>query len=215
MVTLSPSDATLLGIPTAWTNNWTRESREIYAELMHVPTRGIWLSVAPMTFAELTSLVLPEDWRPSGAGRTEHDAAVFLRSPGGREDGPLRQVVVCGERFVHVAQPGTRDRGVPDAVVMDVLKYHRVLYRQGRRVAALRDSEGCIYILQVSDAERPSGRVADGARCPQGWTRHLIELDDVWVCDVPAPARIVSLGSGEIFHGPIDLGGRALAPVAH
>lgn len=203
---LSSAETFALGCPTEWTQNWTLRSGEFCGEIMDESTRRIWLSCDPMTTNDFATQTLPPGFWKSGMGRVVHDGAVFTRSPGAVHDGPLLTMDVGGRRFAFVALPGRGSAGEAGEFVVDVEKHHRVLYRPGRDLDLLRDENGDEYILQISDAERPGVTRHTDRVLPVGWTSRTTRRAEVTVLDVPSPARIVFLATGDVFHGPVTVG---------
>ncbi len=202
-VSLSDDDSHALGIPHEWRQNWTTSSHAHYGELIDVSTRTIWLSCEPMSPSDFEQLTPPIGFEKSGVGRTVHDAAVFLRSPGASTNGPLETMMVEGREFAFVAQPGRGSMSAPNVFLVDVEKHHRVLYRAGRVVEVLRDECGTDLVLQITEAQRPGSVNVNERLLPQGWTSRFVTFSVTTVLDVSSPARIASFSNGHVFHGPV------------
>ena len=77
-----------------------------HAEVIDPNTREVWQSIEPCDAKELAALVLPEPLRPVGVGCGAMDEMWFDRSPGAREDGPMKEQTIDGRRFGHCARQG-------------------------------------------------------------------------------------------------------------
>jgi len=203
-----------LGADPNWTSNWSLGGLEYYGELMDSATNGVWLSAEPITPEDYEALAIPDGFKKSGVGRSQHDAAVFLRPPEALADGPVESISVEGRTFSLVARPGKTESGFDGAMVLSVYKTHRVLFAAGRVLEAIDIGHGWCLLPQAVDAQM-GGAAADSRPerdLPEGWVVREITLDDDLVIDIPYPARVVIFFNGDIFHGPVRLAGLPGAP---
>lgn len=197
-----------LGGNTAWSNNWSLGGCEFYGELMDDNTFGVWLSTQPITPEEYATLDVPDGFKKSGVGRSQHDAAFFSRSPHAEVDGPVDTIQVGTRTFACVARPGSPEPGFEGVTVLPVNKSHRVLFDAGRTLELIDtndgDSRGSTLLPQAVDThihrrrENPIPR-----QLPAGWTTRFITLTDTLVIDIPRPARVAIFKNGDIYHGPV------------
>lgn len=196
-----------LGADPTWTDNWTLGGLEYYGELMDEATNGVWLSAEPITPEEYEALSIPDGFKKSGVGRSQHDAAVFLRPPGALVDGPVESMTVEGRTFSLVARPGKNEAGFDSAMVLSVYKTHRVLFAAGRALEVIDLGHGWCLLPQAVDAQM-GGAPADSRPprvLPEGWATRQVAVHDDLVIDIPYPARVVIFFNGDIFHGPVRL----------
>jgi hypothetical protein len=197
----------LLGAEPSWAASWTLGGTEFYGEIMDAATHGVWLSCEPITPEEYTALEVPEGFTKSGVGRSQHDAAVFLRPPGSHVDGPLETVDVSGRTFALVARPGAPERGFDGAMVLPVYKSHRVLFAAGRTLELIDLGHGWYLLPQVTEAGlgEVASRPPSARTMPDGWSTVTWSINDDLVVDLPYPARVAIFFNGDIFHGPVRL----------
>lgn len=197
----------LLGADPAWSASWTLGGTVFYGEVMDAATNGVWLSCEPITPEEYRSLEAPDGFTKSGVGRSQHDAAVFLRPPGALVDGPLETVEISGRTFALVARPGRPERGFGGAMVLPVYKSHRVLFAAGRTLELIDLGHGWFLVPQATEASLggpPEGPPPERV-LPEGWASVTWMTEQDLVVDIPYPARVAIFPSGDIFHGPVRL----------
>lgn len=195
-----------LGGENSWIHNWSLGGCKFYGEIMDDATFGVWLSSEPISPDDYADLVAPEGFRKSGVGRSEHDAAFFLRPPGADVDGPVSSIVVDGRSFGLVARPGKPESGFTGVMVLPVYKSHRLFFASGRTLELLDTGDGFSLVPQA--VESHLGRRKDPTikrQMPNGWTSRHITLKDNLVIDLPCPARVAIFKNGDIFHGPVQL----------
>ena len=194
--------ALLAGDPS-WTSNWSLGGCEFHGEMMDDATFGVWLSTEPIDPDDYASLVVPEGFRKSGVGRSQHDAAFFKRPPGAEVDGPVERIQVGGRWFGLVARPGRPESGFEGVTVLPVHKSHRVLFRAGRDIEVIDTADGMTLVHQASESHLHRRRsVPRPRRMPDGWTSRSIHTAEPLVVDLPSPARVAIFDNGDIFHGP-------------
>ena len=199
--------ALLAGNPD-WTANWTLGGIVFYGEIMDNATFGVWLTTEPITPDDYAALRVPDGFRKSGCGRSQHDAAFFRRPPGADTDGPVETIEVDGRTFALVARPGTPEPGFDGVTVLPVFKSHRVLFRAGRTIEIIDTNDnfagGGSLVPQVTETHLKRPRTEQTPRqMPDGWTSRFVTLEADLVFDLPSPARVAIFRNGEIFHGPV------------
>ena len=207
MSTIDERIELLRGDPT-WINNWSLGGLAYHGEISDSATRGVWLTKDPITPEEYEALVLPEGYRKSGVGLSQHDAAFFLRPPGALVDGPVETVEIGGHSFGLVARGGKPEAGFDGAIVLPVYKSHRVLFAAGRTLEIIDIGHGWCLMPQVVDASlgrRDPGTPATPRTMPEGWTSRHMTIETDLVIDIPYPARVAIFFNGDIFHGPVRL----------
>lgn len=197
----------LLGGNRDWSANWTLGGVEFYGEIMDNATFGVWLTTESITPDDYAALQIPDGFRKSGCGRSQHDAAFFRRPPGADTDGPVDTIQVDGRTFALVARPGRPEPGFDGVTVLPVFKSHRVLFRAGRTLEIIDTNDGfeggTSLLPQVTETHLKQRRTESVPRqMPPGWTSRFITLTDNLVVDLPSPARVAIFKNGEIFHGP-------------
>ena len=198
-----------LGGNTAWPHNWSLGGCEFYGEIMDDKTFGVWLSTQPITPDEYASLEIPDGFRKSGVGRSQHDAAFFSRSPHADIDGPVDTIQVGTRTFACVARPGAPEPGFDGVTVLPVFKTHRVLFEAGRTLELIdtndNDPRGSTLLPQAVDTHLRRKRDNSIPRqMPHGWTTRFITLSETLVVDIPCPARVAIFKNGDIYHGPVN-----------
>ena len=220
-----------LGNPD-WVDNWTVGEG---LRMEFIDAQGqVWLCHKPVSEQRARSLSLPEGASFALFGGLVADAAYFSRSPLTNADGPLETMEVDGLRFAFVARPlaneriagasGERpEREAPDtaelkrpadkdrrrsarppgATVMSIDKHHTMLYASGRSIEVL-DFGDCMF---ASPAWHAPNDVADRDELdlPTGWTLRTAELTSDLIAVIPNPAKVVMLGDGSGFHGPLPI----------
>lgn len=207
---MTPDARTLLAGNTEWAANWTLGGIVFYGEIMDNATFGVWLTTEPITPEDYAALVVPDSFRKSGCGRSQHDAAFFRRPPGADTDGPVDTIEVDGRTFALVARPGAPEPGFDGVTVLPVFKSHRVLFRAGRTIEIIDTNDGFpgggSLLPQVTETHLNRPRTEHTPRqMPEGWTSRLLTLDEDLVFDLPSPARVAIFRNGEIFHGPVTV----------
>lgn len=197
----------LLGGNPEWIANWTLGGVEFYGEIMDTATFGVWLTTEPITPDDYAALQVPDGYRKSGCGRSQHDAAFFRRPPGADVDGPVDTIRVDGRTFALVARPGSPEPGFEGVTVLPVFKSHRVLFRAGRTLEIIDTNDdfpgGTSLVPQVTETHLKRRRTESVPRqMPSGWTSRFVTLSENLVVDLPSPARVAIFTNGEIFHGP-------------
>lgn len=193
-----------------WTANWTLGGIVFYGEIMDNATFGVWLTTEPITPEDYAALVVPDGFRKSGCGRSQHDAAFFRRPPGADTDGPVETIEVDGRTFALVARPGAPEPGFDGVTVLPVFKSHRVLFRAGRTIEIIDTNDGFhgggSLLPQVTETHLKRPRTEQTPRqMPDGWTSRFVTLEADLVFDLPSPARVAIFRNGEIFHGPVTV----------
>ena len=200
----------LLGGNPEWSANWTLGGIEFYGEIMDTATFGVWLTTEPITPDDYAGLQVPDGYRKSGCGRSQHDAAFFRRPPGTDVDGPVDTIQVDGRTFALVARPGKPEPGFDGVTVIPVFKSHRVLFRAGRTLEIIDTNDnfpgGTSLIPQVTQTHLKRQRTESTPRhMPAGWTSRFVTLSENLVVDLPNPARVAIFKNGDIFHGPTTI----------
>jgi hypothetical protein len=200
----------LLGGNPEWSANWTLGGIEFYGEIMDTATFGVWLTTEPITPDDYAGLQVPDGYRKSGCGRSQHDAAFFRRPPGADVDGPVDTIQVDGRTFALVARPGKPEPGFDGVTVLPVFKSHRVLFRAGRTLEIIDTNDnfpgGTSLIPQVTQTHLKRQRTESTPRhMPAGWTSRFVTLSENLVVDLPSPARVAIFKNGDIFHGPTTI----------
>lgn len=205
---MNPADICgALGGNPDWAANWTLGGVEFYGEIMDSATFGVWLTTEPIAPDEYAALDVPEGFRKSGCGRSQHDGAFFRRPPGADRDGPVETIRVDGRTFALVARPGAPEPGFDGVTVLPVFKSHRVLFCAGRTIEIIDTNDdfpgGTSLVPQVTETHLKQRRTEQTARqMPSGWTSRFVTLSENLVIDLPSPARVAIFRNGEIFHGP-------------
>ena len=207
---MMPDARTLLAGNPDWTANWTLGGIVFYGEIMDNATFGVWLTTEPITPEDYATLVVPDGFRKSGCGRSQHDAAFFRRPPGADNDGPVDTIHVDGRTFALVARPGAPEPGFDGVTVLPVFKSHRVLFRAGRTIEIIDTNDdfpgGGSLLPQVTETHLKRPRTEQTPRrMPDGWTSRFVTLETDLVFDLPSPARVAIFRNGEIFHGPVTV----------
>ena len=198
-----------LGGNTSWPNNWSLGGCEFYGEIMDDETFGVWLSTQPITPDEYAALHIPDGFRKSGVGRSQHDAAFFSKSPHADCDGPVDTIQIGTRTFACVARPGSPESGFTGVTILPVFKTHRVLFEAGRTLEVIDtndgDSRGTTLLPQAVDTHIHRRRDHSIPReMPDGWTTRNITLTETLVVDIPCPARVAIFKNGDIYHGPVS-----------
>ena len=207
---MMPDARTLLAGNPDWTANWTLGGIVFYGEIMDNATFGVWLTTEPITPEDYATLVVPDGFRKSGCGRSQHDAAFFRRPPGADNDGPVDTIHVDGRTFALVARPGAPEPGFDGVTVLPVFKSHRVLFRAGRTIEIIDTNDdfpgGGSLLPQVTETHLKRPRTEQTPRqMPDGWASRFVTLETDLVFDLPSPARVAIFRNGEIFHGPVTV----------
>lgn len=195
----------ILGSRPEWPGNHTLGGCEFHGELMDDATFGVWLSNEPISPEDYAALEVPEGFRKSGVGRSQHDAAFFRRPPGADADGPVQRMQVSGRWFSLVARPGRPEEGFEGVTVLPVFKSHRVLFQAGRTLELIDTADGMTLLPQATESHLRKQRTGTRPRrMPEGWTTRSLRLDEHLVVDLPCPARVAIFDNGDIFHGPFN-----------
>lgn len=200
----------LLGGNSDWSANWTLGGCEFYGEIMDTATFGVWLTTEPISPELYAALQVPDGYRKSGCGRSQHDAAYFRRPPNAESDGPVETIRVDNYTFALVARPGVPESGFDGVTVLPVYKSHRLLFRAGRTLEIIDTNDefpgGTSLIPQVTETHLKKRRAESRPRTmPEGWSSRFITLNDDVVIDLPSPARVAIFNNGDIFHGPTTI----------
>jgi hypothetical protein len=184
--------------------------RPTMMELMNTLTGDIWLSVEPVTAADVAALTVDAPMVKYGPGVASMDTAWFDRSPGAAEDGALVDAVFGGRRFRLVAKAG-RPKPLPGSmgIEMAVEKYHNAVFAAHAEVEFLVSSEGQHFVEQV-DALPGMPPLA----LPPGYSLRRVTLAQPWVVRLPRPVRVFFfMPQFRSFHGPVaDVPPDAMAP---
>jgi len=199
----------LLNGNTSWHNNWSLGGCEFYGEIMDDKTFGVWLSTQPITPEEYAALEIPEGFRKSGVGRSQHDAAFFSKSPHADSDGPVDTIQIGTRTFACVARPGSPEPGFHGVTILPVFKTHRVLFEAGRTLELIDtndgDARGSTLLPQAVDTHLHRRRENPIPReMPDGWTTRSITLAETLIVNIPCPARVAIFKNGDIYHGPVS-----------
>lgn len=193
-----------------WQHNWVLDGLAFYGEIMELATGKVWLSPQSFTEQNYADFTPPEGFIKSGIGKAAMDVAFFRRSPAAEQDGPLETMEVDGRIFTHVAVPGTIDTqfdvNKDGLLLLDVNKYHSVMFAKGRRIEILSCADGRDYIPQITEVRGIPGLSESSQRIlPTGWTVRELTLQEDLFVEVPFPARVCFFTSGHSFQGPVTL----------
>jgi hypothetical protein len=176
--------------------------RDLHMELIEVATGRVWMSVEPATRQDYDTLLagLDESLRGVGIGAAAMDAALFRCSPNG-EGEPVRERVIGGRRFIHVAIPGDRTTLPGGMVQIMVDKAHVLGFDAGRTVTILSLPQGD-FVGVVGSAGND-----DQITLPEGGCLKQLELRRPWVVPLPTPTTTLwHFGAGmRSFQGPVTL----------
>ena len=201
---------TLIGGDPSWTANWSLGGCEFYGEVMDDATFGVWLTTEPISPEEYAAFVVPDGFRKSGVGRSQHDAAFFRRPPNAEVDGPVETTDIGEHTFALVARPGRPEKGFEGVTVLPVYKSHRVFFAAGRTLELIDTNDdfvgGSTLLPQAVESHLHQRRSEiKPRRMPEGWTSRFITLTDNLIVDLPCPARVAIFNNGDIFHGPTTI----------
>lgn len=93
---MTPDARTLLAGNPDWTANCTLGGIVFCGENIDSATFGVWLTTEPITPEDYAALVVPDGFRKSDCGRSQHYVAFFCRPPGADTDGPVETIEVGG-----------------------------------------------------------------------------------------------------------------------
>lgn len=200
----------LIGGNPSWSANWSLGGCEFYGEVMDDATFGVWLSTEPISPEEYAALIVPEGFRKSGVGRSQHDAAFFRRPPNAEIDDPVETTRIGGYTFALVARPGRLEKGFEGVTVLPVFKSHRVFFAAGRTLEVIDtnvDFVGGSTLLPQAVGSHLHRRRSEikPRRMLGGWTSRFITLTENLDVDLPCPARVAIFNNGDIFHGPTTI----------
>jgi hypothetical protein len=200
----------LIGGNPSWSANWSLGGCEFHGEVMDDATFGVWLSTEPISPEEYAALIVPEGFRKSGVGRSQHDAAFFRRPPNAETDGPVEITRIGEHTFALVARPGRPEKGFEGVIVLAVFKSHRVYFAAGRTLEIIDTNDdfegGTMLLPQAVESHLHQRRSEIKPRqMPEGWTSRFITLTEDLIVDLPCPARVAIFNNGDIFHGPTKL----------
>ena len=153
---------------------------------------------------------MPEGFRKSGVGRSQHDAAFFRRPPNAEIDGPVETTQIGHRVFALVARPGRPEKGFEGVTVLPVFKSHRVFFAAGRTLEIIDTNDDfarCSTLLPQAVESHLHQRRSEikPRRMPAGWTSRFITLTEDLIVDLPCPARVAIFNNGDIFHGPTTI----------
>ena len=200
----------LIGGNPSWSANWSLGGCEFYGEVMDDATFGVWLSIETISPEEYAALIVPEGFRKSGVGRSQHDAAFFRRPPNANNDGPVETTHIDNREFALVARPGRPEKGFEGVTVLPVFKSHRVFFAAGRTLEVIDTNDdfvgGTTLLSQAVESHLNQRRSEiKPRRMPEGWTSRFITLTENLIVDLPCPARVAIFSNGDIFHGPTTI----------
>ncbi len=184
-----------------------------HAEVLEKATRTIWQSVEPVSREELAALKLPDGFVPVGFGRGVMDAHYFRQSPGASEPGPVNDMIIEGQRFIHCANtpasaPETPIAGGPARLWVD--KHHTLVFEAGRELSIIRTEQGAEYVQVISASPEGGGllqKQAVGAAdmmLPSGWRIRTELVADRTVTSLPNPTEAWFFPDGSSFQGPLE-----------
>lgn len=175
--------------------------RPTMMELMNPLTGEVWLSVDPVTAADVAALTIDAPMVKYGPGVASMDMAWFDRSPGAAEDGALVEAVFGGRRFRLVARAG-RPKPLPGVmgIEMAVEKYHNAVFVAHTEVELLVSPEGQHFVEQVDSLPG-----MPPLALPPGYSLRRVMLAQPWVVRLPRPVRVFFfMPQFRSFHGPVD-----------
>lgn len=160
--------------------------RPALMEVMDTGTGEVWMSVDPVSAADVAALVIEPHMVKYGPGVSSMDIAWFDRSPGADADGSLAERQIGGRAFRLVARPG-KNTPLPGGVGIEMMvdKHHNVGFAAGREIEILINPEGLAFVEQI-DATAGSAPLV----LPPGFSLRRVKLAADWLVRVPRPARV-------------------------
>lgn len=174
--------------------------RKTHMEVMDEATGNVWMTVNSVTEQEFDDFELAENWRKVGRASGAMDQALFLHSP--NADGqPVREQIINGLRFVHVAQPLPPSQSSSGLVEVMVNKAHILGFDVGRQLSVLRFDDK--HYVEVVGSNQNDGELdlAKGANIEK------ITLSKPWVVELPNPTQTLWAFKPALrsFQGPVNL----------
>ena len=196
----------------SWTHNWTKGGRDnLYTEIRDNSTGYVWLCQTPMTSEEFQNLPLPEGFSKVAIGRAAHDLAYFTRSPDAIKDDPVTSMQIGNWTYAKVARPGSIDKkyleqGYRNFILLNVHKYHKVMFKAGRTIEILTMEDGNDYVPNTTEAIGFAGnKTLEGRALPESWSIREVTLKNDLILEIPCPARVCFFNNGDGFHGPVQI----------
>ncbi len=178
--------------------------QDVGYELIDILRREAWVTTdwTVDAYAEFSPGITAPHWLKNDPRQGYAARAIVLRSPGCAADGEFTYQTMFGRTFFHIADLtslGGGDLTNGALTEASVAKHHSLEFDAGQTVSFLVSSSGERFVR----VNRPINASHGEQELPEGWGLEDVSLGTPWRADLIGEVRILRLGDGTSYQGPI------------